>query len=639
MPGLVGIISDNNHCGQLLERMTRSIMHEPWYKVDTYVNAPFNIAGVHLGVFNPGPQPIFNEDRTLCVFMEGKVYGYDDEKKRLEATHRFATGSDAEFCLHLYEEQGPRFAERLNGQFVVVICDLVKKKVVLANDRQHLMPLYYAVRDNCLLFAPEAKAILQDETLKGELDIRALVSYFAFGDFWGDRTLFEGVKLLPPASILTYCRGELSVNEYWHFTPRPDDGYQDEQIVEDLAGAFRRAVALRLRDPLRYAISLSGGLDCRTVLASVEPAKRKEIATYSYGPPYCDQISIASRVARMCGTRHRFIELPPELLVQNAEQLVWLTDGRNYFEGSFFHPIHRQIRDDVDVMLDGFVLDRTLGGSHLNRKLINPADKEEIISTVAGGMRLFGERDLLRLFRPEYHDLAREAPPDLVRREFDKVTGADPRSIYDEFFMRTSVAYASSWHVPIRDLLEVSFPAVDNDLLDVMFRIPPEKRLRHRIHRKLLMSLSPELAGITYNRTNLPASVPLPLWMGGRAYHIGKEKLKEKAWRATGGRLYIRNGSDYVDQDGYLRANESWKTYFRSLLLESGSLSREYLNQDYISYLFTEHEKGTMNAAYGLMRLVAFELFLRLFMAPPSPAPVDWAHRGEQRVSSTATQA
>ena len=142
-------------------------------------------------------QPVFNEDRTLCLFMEGKVYGYDQEKRRLGEKHQFMSNNDTEFCLHLYEELGASFVERLNGAFVLLICDLREKKVILANDRFHLLPVYYSLNNGALLFAPEVKAILQDENFKRELDTGALVASFAFGEFWGERTLLKRVNILP----------------------------------------------------------------------------------------------------------------------------------------------------------------------------------------------------------------------------------------------------------------------------------------------------------------------------------------------------------------------------------------------------------------------------------------------------------
>ena len=616
MPGLVGLVSGDVRDEQLLDRMIGSIRHEQWYQIDKYIDPPFSIARVHLGTFNPQPQPIFNEDRTLCLFMEGKIYGYDEEKKRLEGRHHFAFHNDPEFCLHLYEELGISFLERLNGAFVLLICDLKQRKVILANDRYGLMRAYYAVSNGGLLFAPEAKAILQDGAFKRELNTEALVAYLAFGEFWGDRTLFKEVNILPPASILTYGSGKLSVTQYWQFRYQPDRSLSEREMAERVAEAFRRAVAVRMREPLRYGVSLSGGLDCRSVLAAIEPEKRREMATYSYGPPYCDQIPIARKVAEKCGTRHRFIELKPEIITDNAEQLVWLTDGRNHIEGSFLHPVHRQARHEVDVIFDGFVLDRTLGASHLNKNRIQPGSKEDLLASVLREKRLFRDDELVRLFRPEYHALVREVPSSTLRVEFDKLSHADPSTTFDEFYVATCVGYASSWHVPLRDLVEVSFPSADNDLLDAVFKIPPEKRLNHRIHRQVIMRLSPELAGITYNKIMMPASAPLALWRFGKAYrYYARETLGELAWRLSRGRLRVRNKADYVDHAGWLRTNDSWKCYFRTLLLSNDSLSKEYLDKNYIGYLFDAHQEGRINASYRIMRLVTVEIFLRRFLA------------------------
>ncbi len=222
MPGIVGYVAGDGRDEQLLDRMVGSIKHEEWYRTDSYVAPPFHVARVHLGIFNSQPQPVFNEDRSLCLFMEGRIYGYDDEKRRLESNHRFTLNNDPEFCLHLYEEEGLTFLQKLNGSFVLLICDLKQKKAILANDRFGLVRSYYAVHNGALLFAPEAKAILQQAGFKRELNTEALVSYLAFGEFWADRTLFKGIRILPPASVLTYSEGQLSVSQYWQFRYQPD---------------------------------------------------------------------------------------------------------------------------------------------------------------------------------------------------------------------------------------------------------------------------------------------------------------------------------------------------------------------------------------------------------------------------------
>lgn len=614
MPGVVGFISDNMQGNQLLDRMVDSIRHEQWYQVDKYVRHPFSVARVHLGTFNTQPQPIFNEDKTLCLFMDGKIHGYDEEKRRLEGRHNFAVHNDAEFCLHLYEELGNAFVESLNGTFVIVICDFRHKRVIIANDRYALMSLYYAVNNGTLLFAPEAKAILQDRTFKRELDAEALVLSLAFGEFWAGRTLFKRVNILPPASILTYESEKLSITHYWRFSYQPEYGLPDKAIAEQLTEAFKRAVAMRMKDRLRYGLSLSGGLDSRALLGAMEPERRREVTTYSYGPSYCDEVRIAKKVAEQCGTQHHFIEITPDLMLQNAEREVWLADGRDHILRSFLHPVHRQRRGQVDVVFDGFMLDLTLGGSYLRNNLIHPGSREKLFSSVLRSRTLFGDDELTRLFRPEYHAMIKESPTSALKAEFSKLSHFDPRTTFDEFLWRTHVAYGPSWHVTMRDSIELSFPTVDNDLLDIIFRIPPEKRLNHRIYREFFKMLAPDLTSIPYNRTMVPPTAPLILWKGGRLYRAGREILKDQVWRASKGRIYIPNRIVYVDEIHWLRTNDSWKSYFRTLLLSNRSLSKEYFDQDYVSRLISEHEEGKRNTSFEIMRIATIELFMRQFL-------------------------
>ncbi|MBI4282442.1 MAG: hypothetical protein HY672_03020 [Chloroflexi bacterium] len=614
MPGLVGIISDNVADRHLLDRMADSVRHEAWYRTDKYTGGAFNIARVHLGIFNPEPQPIFNENRTLCIFMDGKIYGYDEDRTRLEGKYRFKSNDDPEFCLHLYEEYGRDFLKKLNGSFVLLICDFGENRVIIANDRNGLRSSYYAINNGRLLFAPEAKAILHDDTFKKELNDVALAESFAFGEFWGGKTLFRGINALPPASVLTYSKGQISLDQYWNFSYQPDYSLSEERIVGQLVEAFRKAVSIRMKDDLRYGIELSGGLDSRAVLAGVEPEKRKGMISYSFGPLDCDELKVAGEVARRCGTAHRTIEITPELIIQNAEQEVWLSDGRDNIGVSYIHPVHRVIRGDVDVTFDGFEQDVTLGGSYLRKNLIHYSSQSELFGEVFNRRRGFSEGELQRLLTPEYYERVKDVPRESLRAELDVSATSDPRTVFDEFFWRTHVAYWSIGHMYIRDLVEIACPTFDNNFLDIVYRIPPEKRLGHYMYRKFLLQLSPELSDITYNQMRVAASAPLIFWKLGKISRHAKERLREIAWMLSGGRIYIPSRFDWIKLKEWLRADENWRRYFKELLLDESAMSREYLNQEYIKHLIHQHEVGRRDNSAKIMRLATFELFLRKFM-------------------------
>lgn len=205
--GLVGMTKGDKY---LLNQMINLIKHYEWHQVDKYVDSSFAIARVHLGFFNPEPQPIFNESESLFIFMDGKIYNYREEMNKIKNKHDIFIGNDPEFCLHSYEEWGTDFVKKLNGTFVLVICE--KRKMLIANDRYGLRPLYYAMNHGRLLFASEAKAILKDKTFKKELNNEAVADFFAFGEVLGNKTLFKGIEVLPPASVLIYD-GNLSIKQ------------------------------------------------------------------------------------------------------------------------------------------------------------------------------------------------------------------------------------------------------------------------------------------------------------------------------------------------------------------------------------------------------------------------------------------
>ena len=616
MPGIVGIVSEDAVDEQLLDRMVDPLKHEEFYRLDnSFISSHFGIARVHLGVFNPEPQPIFNEDKSLCIFMDGKIYDYGEQLNELKNKgHKFNSENDPEFCLHSYEEYGTDFIKRLNGSFVLLICDIKSGEVIIANDRYGLRVHYYAINNGKLLFAPEAKAILQDETFKKELNDEAVAEFFAFGEFWGDKTFFKGIKVLTPASILTYDGGDLAIEKYWEFKYEPDYNKSEDEFVDELVKTFKRAVEIRTKDDLRYGVSLSGGLDSRCVVAAIDENKRKDVLTFSFGPLDCDEVKIAKKVSDVAETKFKAIEITPGMIISNAEQEVWLTEGRGYIGVSYIYPIHKTIRDYVDVVFDGFALDLTLGGSYLSRAKVD-CKSEDLLFDILSEKRLFQEEELHKLFTSEYYNKIKEVPAKSFRDEFNKIKADRQGNKSDQVSLSTHVAWIPIGYVLLRDAIEITYPTADNNFIDIILKIPPELRLNHYIYRKFLKKLSPELAKIPYDKTMVRADAPLLCWSIGSTYMSGKEFLKKKVYNFSKGKIFLANKRSYVNFDEWLRVNEDWKSYIKTLLLTESSISKKYLSQDSIKHLIRQHETGKHNNSTKILYLATFELFLRQFFA------------------------
>src|SRR4051812_3511218 len=175
-----------------------------------------------------GRQPLHNEDGTITIVFNGEIYNFAEIRRGLEARgHRFATRSDTEVIVHLYEEQGAECVNSLRGMFAFAIWDGRKRELLLARDRLGIKPLYYADARGSLLFASEIKSILRARGVAPEVDPRGLRRYLAFRHPYGHGTLFKGVHQLPPGHVLVANAGGTTVRRYWDVPVQTGDAPRD----------------------------------------------------------------------------------------------------------------------------------------------------------------------------------------------------------------------------------------------------------------------------------------------------------------------------------------------------------------------------------------------------------------------------
>lgn len=280
-----------------------------------------------------GHQPIFNEDRTLAVVVNGEIYNYRELRTELEGRgHRFSTESDIEVAVHLYEEIGDDFIHRLRGMFGLALWDRQKRRLLVARDRPGKKPIYYAQVGGHVLFASEIKALHASGLVPKELDPAGLRSYLSYGFVVGDGSLFRSVKRLPAGFLLSVQDGNIALERYWDLPgaggPPPEPPTTDlDTAAAHLQGLLEEAVQKRLMSEVPLGAFLSGGVDSSAIVAVMRRHFDQPLQTFTVGfaDARLDELDHARQVAERFGTHHH------ELVLQGSNlallrQINWFYD-------------------------------------------------------------------------------------------------------------------------------------------------------------------------------------------------------------------------------------------------------------------------------------------------------------------------
>lgn len=305
-----------------------------------------------------GDQPVYSEDKSIVVMMNGELYNYREVKTDLEQRgHKFVTQTDTEIVPHLYQEYGDDFVDHINGMYAISLWDTRKNRLVLARDRYGEKPLYYGVFDGKLIYASEPKALLAHQSVNADLDLDALRQYLSFDYVPAPRSIYKGISKLPAAHIMTVENGEIKTRRYWNLS-FAKNGYKPslDRAACELRGLLSDAVRMRLVADVPLGILLSGGIDSSTVAAFATQHATETVKTFSIGfsEDSFDETRYAREVAAHLGTDH-YEEI---LSAEKAGDLIseigtWLDEPLS--DGSLIptYLLARFVRKHVTVALGG----------------------------------------------------------------------------------------------------------------------------------------------------------------------------------------------------------------------------------------------------------------------------------------------
>lgn len=376
MCGIVGIIEKNTDNRVLMGQMLDAIAHRGPDDKSVYAHGDCTLGHRRLSIIDlhTGNQPIFNEDKTVGVVFNGEIYNFKEIREELKIKgHQFSTNSDTEILVHLYEEFGFDFVDKLNGIFAFAIYDQKQDLVMLARDHFGIKPLHYYQKDGILVFGSEQKSIILHPKFERAVNYNALHSQLNLRYNQSNETLLEGIKRLPPASYAIFRGGQLEVKSYWSLQPKVDNKITEADAMDGVNFYLKQAVERQLISDVPVGVYLSGGLDSSAIVQKMHELGTPQINTYTLGfNEPTDEFPDADRIAKHFGTNHHTHSLSMNPLA-DLDKVIWHAEEPkiNLLQG---YKMSEFVRPHVKVVLGGLGGDELFAGYDIH-KFIRPFDK------------------------------------------------------------------------------------------------------------------------------------------------------------------------------------------------------------------------------------------------------------------------
>src|SRR5262249_16897946 len=360
--GICGETADRPESRGVLRAMGDSVIHRRPDDQGTHTEPGMGLGIRRLSIIDlkTGHQPLANEDRSVWVVFNGEIYNYRELTADLLARgHRFATASDTETLVHLYEEHGTDCVRRLRGMFAFALWDGRRQTLLLARDRLGIKPLYYAQTPHGLIFGSELKALTLSPWVRKRLDPAAFTAYLRFGYIPDPLSILEGVAKLPPGHVLVVKDGRAGdPQRYWEptsFFRDTDESFDEAEAGARLWSLLSDAVRSHLVSDVPVGAFLSGGIDSSAVVSLMASEIGAPIKTFSVGfrEAGFDEAPYARRVADWFRTEHHELIATPQDVGLLEEVLAACDEPFADASAIPTYLVSRMARQHVKVVLSG----------------------------------------------------------------------------------------------------------------------------------------------------------------------------------------------------------------------------------------------------------------------------------------------
>ena len=616
-----------------LSRMREVLTYRGPDDAGTYIGAGIGLAIRRLSIIDiaGGHQPMCNEDRTLWIVFNGEIYNYLElRQQHLGHGHLFASNSDTEVILHLYEQYGADCVNYLNGMFAFAIWNSQTEELFLARDRVGVKSLYYTIVGGTLLFASEIKSLLQYPGVRAEPDLEAMDEFLRYGYTHTPRTLFTGILRVPEGHVATWKRGTFTLNQYWDVSFASGPRKSEDALKEEFLDLLRDSVRLRLRSDVPVGVLLSGGIDSSAVTGLLAESVPK-LQTFSIGfeqAADCSELGFARQVARQFGTDHHETILSADTFLDFIPTFVYhmdepVSDGASiplYFVSAL-------AAKHVKVVLSGEGADELFGGYSIYRYMLLleqyrriPAAARRPLDLLLGSLPSVGAKFRKyttlanlpldqRYTGPRMYDRAQ--PASLYSTALrETLQGRDTQRAHRELWARTD----ASWH-PLSRMLYVDTKSwLPNDLLIKADRMTMAKSIELRV------------PFLDYRLIEFAARVRSRLKIRGSQ----TKYLLKRAMEGVLPHEIIHRPKLGFPTPLHQLLRDAGGAYVNDVLLGPSAVTRGYFRREAVQRLVTEHQQKVDDHHDVLWRLIVLEEWHRCFVDQTAATAASVTVRTEQ---------
>jgi asparagine synthase (glutamine-hydrolysing) len=581
--------------------MLASMQYESFYHSGIYAIEEMGICVGWIAHSNSssGGRVFFNEQRDVALILSGECFVDPNicfELRRIG--HKLE--SDGDWLVHLYEEEGERFFENLNGLFSGLLIDRRKNKAFLFNDRYGSERIYWHRNKDTTYFASEAKALLSILPEVREFDQNGVAQFLAFGCTLGWQTLFRGICLLPGGSLWTFENGRCNKRQYfdtrtWESLP----SLSPENFQSAFAETFKRILPRYFETSSKLGIALTGGLDTRMIMAC-RPGTAGKPVTYTFTGRNRETQDdrIARRVAKVEGLEHQLIRLSDDFFSDfafHADRTVYVTDGSFGITGAHEIYFNSKARRFAPVRLTG------LYGSEILR-----------------GVSTFKPiRLCTSLISHEFRQLVRNCVNERATPGIHPITSAAFRNVPWNLFGSAAAA---------RSQVVLRTPYLDNELVALAFQGPetvrksPSPALRLIENHKQRLRAIPTDRRIEYQHGGPIKKLPRMLYEASfkldYLYNEGMPKWLlpfDPLLGLINSKLKIFGQHKYLHYRSWFRRELS--EYIIDTLADARNRQMSFWDSDFLSSLASEHIRGHRNYVAEINAVLTLEAVDRLLIA------------------------